>query len=227
MSSLPAPGAIIRRPGQNALIVGLRGSGKTYLTRRLVQAHPRVFIVDPHREYVNVAVAISSVDELVAYLAQTNGRWRISYFSTQLEAEFDALCEIAWELGPCLFAVEEADRFCGPGKISEPFYRIINYGRHAPGPPAAERPVDYLVISRYPAALHVAPRSQAYELYCFNISEPAHVEYIAEVAGKPFADGLRMLTPMHYRFLDRWDPSKGWADYGPDGGLIAPRSAPS
>ncbi len=221
-----SPGAIVRRPGQNAVILGLKGSGKTTLARRLLQQHPRVFIVDPHREYVNVAVSIGSVDQLVDYLAGTSGRWRISYFSTQLEAEFDSLCEIAWELGPCLYVVEEADRFCGPQSIGEPFYRLINYGRHAPGPPVAERPVDFLVISRYPAALHIAPRSQAYELYCFNISEPAHVKYIAEVAGKPFAEGLATLPPMHYRFLDLWDRSKGWADYGPDG-LIAPRSVPS
>src|SRR5712692_2000968 len=223
---------VIRRPGQNACIFGLRGSGKSTLARQLMQSYPRVLIVDPHREHGRTdprvhytgAVEIGSLEQLVEYLGQTQGRWRIAYFNTALEQEFPRLCALAWELGDCLFVVEEVDRFCGPGRISPEFFDIVNYGRHAPGPPAPERPVDYLTISRYPAAVHIAVRSQAYEIYCFTMNEPAHVEYIAEVAGKEFAGGLQTLPPHHYRFLDLYDRRVGWRDVELG---VQPRSLPS
>src|SRR5713101_1979996 len=200
---------VVRRPGQNACIFGLRGSGKSTLSRQLMQSYPRVLIVDPHREHGNP-------DPRVHY----TGAVEIG----SLEQEFPRLCALAWELGDCLFVVEEVDRFCGPGRISPEFFDIVNYGRHAPGPPAPERPVDYLTISRYPAAVHIAVRSQAYEIYCFTMNEPAHVEYIAEVAGKEFAGGLQTLPPHHYRFLDLYDRRVGWRDVELG---VQPRSLPS
>src|SRR5712691_11222615 len=139
---------VIRLPGSNAVIFGLKGSGKSTLARRLLIAHPRVLIVDPNREYGRVAVTIDSLSQLADYLEGTAGRWRVAYFNTRLEDEFELLCATAWAIGNLLFVVEEADRFCDASSIGDRFFTLINYGRHAPGDArSGVRPVDYLAIS--------------------------------------------------------------------------------
>lgn len=200
----------MRRHGQNAVVFGLKGSGKTTLTRRLLVDHRRVLIVDPQREYRQVAVEVGSMQELADYLERTDGRWRIAYFSTQLEQDFPLLCAAAWSIGNLLFVVEEVDRFCEPAWIPQELFQIVNYGRHAPA-----GSVDYLAVSRRPADVHRALTSQAYEIYCFTIGEPRDVEYLSKLVARDFAEGLPALRPHHFRFMDLYDRSKGWRDVGP------------
>jgi len=211
---------VIRRPGQNAVVFGLKGSGKTYLVRRLLLHHPRVLIVDPHREYGSVAVEVSSPQELTDYLEGTAGRWRIAYFNTHLEDDFELLTRAAWSIGNLLFVVEEVDRFCSPTWISDSFFQIVNYGRHAPGGElAGSRPVDYLAVSRTPADVHRSLTRQAYEIYCFTIAEPRDIDYLSRWVSRDFAEGLSTLPPQHHRFMDLYNRLKGWRD-------LTPREAP-
>lgn len=204
---------IIRRPGQNAVVFGLKGSGKTSLVRTLLLHHPRVLIVDPHREYGSVAVELSSSEQLTEYLEQTRGRWRIAYFNTHLEDDFELLCRAAWSIGNLLFVIEEVDRFCNPGWISDSLFQIVNYGRHAPGGElAGSRPVDYLAVSRTPADVHRTLTRQAYEISCFTIAEPRDIDYLSRWVSRDFAEGLSSLPPFHHRFMDLYNRAGGWTD---------------
>lgn len=206
----------MRAPGQNAVVFGLKGSGKTHLVRRLLASHPRVLIVDTQREYGSVAVELGSLAQLADYLDHTAGRWRVAYFNTHLEDEFPLLCQAAWSIGDLLFVVEEVDRFCSPAWIGDEFFQVVNYGRHAPGGAAAgARPVDYLAVSRTPADVNRALTRQAYEVYCFTLSEPRDIDHLAKWIGREFADGLPALPPHSYRFMDLYDRSRGWRDLGP------------
>ena len=202
---------VIRTAGANAVVFGLKGSGKTSLVRsRLLPAHSRCLIIDPNREYGSVAVEVHSLEEWASYVERTDGRWRVALFWPGMEADFEDVCEAVWSVGNLLFVVEEVDRFCDPSSIGDAFYNVVNYGRHAD-----TGPIDFLAVSRTPAAVHRSLTRAAYEVYCFTIGEPRDVDYLRKWVSEAFADGLRDLPPHRYRYMDLWDRSKGPQDMGP------------
>lgn len=210
-AALPRP--VVRKPGSNAVIFGLKGAGKTTLIRqRLLPAHSRCLIVDPQREYGGAAVEVGSLNAWADYVERTSGRWRVALFNVDLEDQFDDLCAAAWSVGNMLLVVEEVDRFCDPSYISDDFFRIVNYGRHAPA-----GPVDFLASSRRPADVNRTLTANAYEVYCFTINEPRDVKYLRDLVGESYADGLQSLPPHRYRYMDLRDRSQGPQDMGANG----------
>jgi hypothetical protein len=198
------------------VIFGLSGFGKTTLARSLLAHHSRCLIVDPLREYSDVAVQVETIEELEAYLAHTHGRWRIAYASDQLndawtdpatgedESEFTQLCRIAYLLGDCLFVIDEVDLFCSPQDIPRQFARLIRYGRH--------QRTQYLAIARRPSEVHRLVTSQAYEISCFAMAEPVDVDYLRKRVGSAFIDGLDHLPPFTYRYQDLLDRTRPMDD---------------
>lgn len=180
------------------------------MQRTLLPHHSRVLVIDPNREYGRVCVEVQSLEEWATYLESTSGLWRVSFFATDLEEQFDAICDAAWSVGNMLLVVEEVDRFCDPSYIGDAFFRVVNYGRHAPA-----GPIDYLAISRAPADVHRAITRMAYELYCFTMGEPRDLEYLRKRVSESFANGLQSLPPHHHRFMDLRDRSRGPQDIAP------------
>lgn len=186
--------------GSNAVIFGRKGSGKTTLARRLLAHHSRTLIVDPLREYGEVAVQVASPPDLAEYVV-SQARWRVAYHNEEMNREFEGLCRVAMALGNCLFLIEEADWFCDPTSIPEELERLVKYGRH--------HDIITLVISRRPSEVHRLLTSQAYAIYCFTTQEPRDLEYLGRLVGREFADGLGDLPPYHYRYQNLWDRSGG------------------
>ncbi len=207
---------VIRRPGQNACVVGTKGFGKTTLVHSLVALHPRVLIVDPHREYPNIAVEVRSRGELEDFLEVTGGSWRICYYNSNLENEFEQLCVIAANVGNLLFVVEDPERFCNPSWIGQDFYKIVDYGRHLPDDDPGARPVDFLICTRNAGSVNRAVTREAYEFYCFNTSEPRDIEWLQEKLSRELIAGLKTLPPHHYRFVDLYDRTRGVQEFVSD-----------
>ncbi len=159
-------------------------------------------IVDPQREYTDVAIGVGSFEALATYLDRTRGHWRIAFYNDHLEADFEALTRVVYALGACLFIVEEADRFSPVFRPSAGLQRIIRYGRHA-----QRGSVDYLCVSRAPAEVARDCTAQAYGIACFTVQEPRHVDYLKHLVGDEYAAGLGELPPLHYRYLNLWDRS--------------------
>ena len=205
---------VTRTPGANAVVFGLKGSGKSSLVRsRLLPNHSRAVVVDPNREYGAVAVEVHSLEEWADYAEQAGASWRVALFWPGLEDDFEDICEAVWNVGNLLFVVEEADRFCDSSNIGDAFFRIVNYGRHTDA-----GTVDFLAVSRRPADVNRTLTAQAYEIYCFSVQEPRDVKYLRERVGEAFAEGLPDFPQGRYRYMDLQDRSRGPQDvvlFGP------------
>lgn len=198
----PGPGAM------NLLVLGRKGAGKTSLVReRLARSFPRALVIDPFQEYADLTVQVRSMRQLEEYLRGADGRFKVSYWNTDLEDRFEAICTAVWNLGRITFFVEETDRWGGRQKVSPAFARIVKYGRHAP-----RGPVGLVAMCRFPAELPIMVRSQAWELDCFTLTEPAHLEWVSEVVEPEFVDGLNRLPPNTYRWKDLQHPQVPWQE---------------
>ena len=93
------------------LIFGKRGSGKSYLARKLMEIELRSVIFDTMSEYENgVVFGAENYDELLEFWRKVyQGRFRIIYRPLQPAAEIDGICELVYNLGNCCFLVEEID----------------------------------------------------------------------------------------------------------------------
>lgn len=196
------------RPGTNANVFGRKGSGKTHLVKRsLLAHHSRILIVDPLREYGDVAIQVQSLEQLADYLAGTAGTWRVTISNDRLEADLEAICEAAYELGDLLLVLEECSWWCSPSFIPDYLKRFVQYGRH--------RGVWPLAIARRPSEIHRMFTSEAYEVYCFTMQEPNDLDYLKKYVSASYAEAAQQLPPKVYLRQNLWDrteePQQGQA----------------
>jgi len=175
-------------------------------------------VIDPHREYGDLpgVMEVDSLEALSDYLRFCNGRWRISYHNQHLNDEFEQLCAAARRLKDCLLIVEETDWFCNAHKMPLEFEQLVKYGRH-------DR-VGLLAVTRAPAEIHNRIRSEAWELCCFALQEPAHVEWLGKVVSPEFAVGIQTLPPTVYRRQSLVDRTQPWQELHTDPKFRSPGS---
>ena len=112
------------------LILGKRGSGKSYLAKKMLQQLSRYLIYDTLGEYTD-GVVIQSLAELSEFWSKVyRGPFRIIYQPLDPELEFDKICSHIWLCENMTFLVEEVDRYARPLAMSLPFKEIIQRGRH-------------------------------------------------------------------------------------------------
>jgi hypothetical protein len=141
-----------------------------------------VIVVDPHREYTDLAVEISSLEDLPEYFAHTEGRWKIAFHNDHLNNDFPILCNIIYSVANCHLLVDEADWFCTPLAIPSEFDRLVKYGRH--------RNLTLCCVSRRPSEIHRNITANSFRCFAFSIQEPRDVEYLKAFAGSDFTDSL-------------------------------------
>jgi hypothetical protein len=169
----------------------------------LVRRFPRSLIVDPFGEYADLVDAkVRSVEDLREFLASTDGTWRVSYSpgsGARVREDFPVLCDCAMRLGDMMLVVEETSQHCNAWKIGPEFLELVEYGRHALEEETGRgHPVGLVALSRTPTEIHNIIRSQSWEMDCFALSEPAHLEWCARVVSPEFAARVRDLPDAHY-----------------------------
>jgi hypothetical protein len=205
-------------PGSNAVVFGRKGAGKTSLARWSLARHSRCLIVDPHREYSDLAVEIDSLDALPEYFERSEGRWRIAYHNDHLNDDFPTLCNVMYGVGDCHFLVDEADWFCTPLAIPYEFDRLVKYGRH--------RRITLCCLSRAPSEVHRNITRNAYECFAFSLQEPRDLEYLRAYCGEEFTGqlpGLPVLEGRRVSLADRTEPILAFRlTPGAGGGTLTP-----
>lgn len=183
------------------LITGQTGSGKSTLARAVLRDKTRVLIADADfQEYGALDFTPPDgpgFDALIDYLKQrasTTAFYRVSY--TPYEVEYPLMCELARELGPIDFVIEECDRFPDPKQCPE-YEEIIGRGRHWG--------VSIMAISRHPFAIPVSFRREANRIFAFRHHEPRDIEWLRDVMGKA-AEELPSLGDHEYL---EWTPKTG------------------
>jgi len=159
-------------------------------------------VCDPFGEYVDVCThKVRSVEEWREAVATTNGTWRCSLVMKPqaLREEFPLVCACVMNVGDMMLVVEETSMHCSAWRIGPEFLEVVEYGRHALEEETGRaHPVGLVAISRTPTEIHNIIRSQSWELDCFALSEPAHLDWCARVVGPEFAARVRDLPDSHY-----------------------------
>jgi len=172
------------------LIFGKRGSGKSFLAKKLIAGHKRYLVFDTLGEYTD-GVVIESFDVLKLFWGSTYVKdFRIIYRPLNPESEFEKICDLVWSLGNMAFLVEEVDCFCKPQSICTPFASIIQRGRH--------RNITLIGVTQRPAGIARLLTSQAKQMCIFNTTEPRDVDYFRQVVGDCLVERVTALKQYEY-----------------------------
>ena len=187
------------------LIFGKRGSGKSYLAKKMIGAEQRLVVYDTLGEY-NQGVIFDSV-QWKAFLqfwdSVYRSNFRLIYRPLEPAAEIDRIANLVYLCGDVTFLVEEIDCFCTSQQISEHFAHIIQRGRH--------RNVTLIGVTQRPYGIHRLLTSQAKEIYVFNTNEVRDREYLRNLLGQDIEAKLDQLK--QYEFV-KWSDDTGQLEIG-------------
>lgn len=178
------------------LIFGKRGSGKSYLAKKLIEKESRLVIFDTMSEYENgVIFGPENYNEFLNFwLKVYRGRFRLIYRPVKPDAEIERISDLVYNLGGCCFLVEEIDCYCTAYQISDTFASIIQRGRH--------KNITLIGITQRPYGIHRLLTSQAKEIFIFNTNEPRDREYLRTLLGQeiePKLDALKQYEYVHWQ----------------------------
>jgi len=181
------------------LIFGKRGSGKSYLAKKLIENENRLVIFDTLSEY-NSGVVFDDYKAFAEFwLRIYQHPFRLIYRPLNPDAEIDNVAELVFSLGQVCFIVEEIDCYCSAYQISDHFAHIVQRGRH--------RDITLIGITQRPYGIHRLLTSQAKEIYVFNTNEPRDQEYLRTLLGQGIEDKLDQLK--QYEFVKWMDGKEG------------------
>jgi len=174
------------------LILGKRGSGKSYLANKLIENEPRLVIFEVMSEYKNdVVFDAENYDLFLEFWRKVYvGRFRIIYQPIKPDDEIEKIGELVYNLGQCCFLIEEVDCYCSSQSISDNFAAIIQRGRH--------KHIRLIGITQRPYGIHRLLTSQAKEIFIFNTNEPRDREFLRILLGQEIDSKLDTLKPFEY-----------------------------
>ena len=174
------------------LIIGKRGSGKSYLTRKMVANHRRLLTYDIMSEYTDGVVF--GTETILAFrkfwLHIYKDDFRLIYQPVQPKKEIEDLARLVFALGNMTFVVEEIDSICTAYDLPESFSRLIARGRH--------RNITLIGVTPAPFGIHRDLTRQAKEIYVFNTREPRDRDYLRNLLGQEIESKLDQLKKYEY-----------------------------
>lgn len=174
------------------LIFGKRGSGKSYLAKKLIAAEQRLFIWDRMGEYDQGVVFTAEEKPMFQEFFQHvyRGKFRIIYRPLHPKEEIIWISDLVYTLGDVTFLVEEIDSICTPWIIEESFEAILNRGRH--------KDITLIGVTPAPFGIHRDLTRQAKEIYIFSTNEPRDREYLRNLLGSEIEEKLNGLGLYEY-----------------------------
>lgn len=178
------------------LIFGKRGSGKSWLAKKLIENEPRFIVFDTMSEYENGVIfdAENFAEFLEFWQNVYRSRYSLLYRPMMPAVEIKDISELVYMVGNCCFLVEEIDCYCTAYQISETFAQIIQRGRH--------KNIKLIGITQRPYGIHRLLTSQAKEIFVFNTNEPRDREYLRTLLGQeiePKLDALKQYEYVHWQ----------------------------
>lgn len=172
---------------QNRIIAcaGRKGSGKSTKAREILQQINRLFIYDTMGEHRWCPDSFEELDAAVIYLMESRayeGGFMARYVpeADDEEADFSEVCNVVYEQGNMMFAIEEVAMLgCSPNHSPKKFKRLMRLGRH--------RNVDMLYTTQRLEEIPVSLRSATDVFILFSHTEPLALKAIAERCGDDIA----------------------------------------
>lgn len=175
------------------LVIGKRGSGKSWLVKFLTRDSKRLVVYDIMSEYTDgVTFEDTEKKELGDFWRQVYKQdFRIVYRPMQTKTEIEWLAEAIYTLGNLTFIVEEIDSICTAWEIPQWMQAIIQRGRH--------RNIEMIGVTPAPFGIHRDLTRQAKDIFVFKTNEPRDMQYLRQLLGESIEEKLTALEP--YQFI--------------------------
>jgi len=174
------------------LIFGKRGTGKSFLAGKLIEAERRLLTYDTLSEYESgVIFGTEQAEQFKEYWKHVYRKnFRLIYRPLNPQDEIDEIADLVFALGDMTFLVEEVDCYCTSYQISDAFAHIIQRGRH--------KNISLIGVTQRPFGIHRLLTSQAKEIYVFGTNEPRDREYLKLLLGEQIEVKLDQLKQYEY-----------------------------
>ena len=174
------------------IVIGKRGSGKSYLVKKMIAKEKNLFVWDLMSEYEQGVIFEQETQaEMIEWWRSHYRRpHRIVYRPLNPNAEIEFIANCIYSLGNVTFVVEEIDSVCTTFDMPVAFHSIIQRGRH--------KNITLIGVTPAPFGIHRNLTRQAKEIYIFNTNEPRDVQYLTNLLGSAIADKIQSLNQYEY-----------------------------
>lgn len=174
------------------MVFGKRGSGKSYLVKKMIADEKYLFVWDLMSEYTEGVVFEQETMLKMCEFWQSHYRrpHRIIYRPLQPKAEIEFVARCVYALGNITFVVEEIDSICDAYNMPDFFSNIVQRGRH--------RNITLIGVTPAPFGIHRDLTRQAKEIYVFNTNEPRDIQYLTNLLGSAIAEKIQSLGQYEY-----------------------------
>lgn len=192
--------------GRNILITGRTGTGKSYLTMKLLAGLDRLIVYAPKREehgYPGVYFDGMEPDGFKRFClwwyecVRNHVGFRLVYRPNDLFdiEEFDRVAKLAYACGGLTFVCEELMTYTTERNIGQGFKRLLVAGR--------TRGINCYMLTQRPYKIPREVTSQAREAFIFATHEPTDLDYITQTFGTETRTKLESLQQYeHVHWLD-------------------------
>lgn len=174
-------------------IFGKRGSGKSYLAKKMMRGLGRCIVVDPKREYRGGRV-VSHPLELYREIRgkQTFAAIYRPPYGVDVREHFPWLCRVALHVGNLWFMVDELPKCVDRNRSPREWDELIAEGRHAL--------VRIVAMSQRPQKVSRDLTENASRVYVFRTHEPRTLKYYRDFMDDAALEKIKGL-PDHVPFL--------------------------
>lgn len=164
-------------------IFGMKGSGKSFLTKEIVQEYPRVIAIDNIGEYpLEVSQGFeASVKRIVQ--ASRQSTFRIAVRTESVEKDLEII-KLVGTMQSLLLVVEETSKYVNAVWMPEPIENLIRYGRH--------RDISQIYLARRPSEIARDLTANADFIATFRAQEPRDIAYLRSFMGERAYDVPRL-----------------------------------
>lgn len=205
---------------QNVIIgiIGRKGTGKSTLTREILQRGDREFIFDAAADHLWVPDQFTDLDSAYAYILDRGSQPQTFIGSYIPETEDDdktlitdvsEICGAVWEVGNQTIVLEELPTYSQPQWCPPKINKLFRLGRH--------RSINIVYTGQRAAELPRRATGATDLFILFQTSEPTDLDKIAERCGNETADLVRRLGEHEFVVFDVRSRSllridSGWYD---------------
>lgn len=192
-------------PPDCTTIVGMRGSGKSFLARKLGIAYPKQVIFDPVCDW-NDGVIVSSFDgfcEKIRKFKDIDRGNLIFRFSPDDESKAETLNEalrILYSMGNVQAVIDEIQLFCTPHYMPPYLENLYFIGRH--------KKVGVTAITQRPSRLNKSCLSQSNHVFVGQLHEKNDISVVANFLNLSYQEISSLKPREFYHYSPTYGRSK-------------------
>lgn len=192
-------------------VIGASGTGKGVWTKGKMHelAPPRLIVWDFKNEYDDHAKLVGSLDAIRRQMIKAGtGPLRVRYVpkgagEKALRQEFEALCELVYAFGQCVFVAEELANVTTPGWAPASWRKMTTSGRH--------EGIHIIGATQTPALVDKSFLGNCTLIHCCALREHAHRQAVARAMD---IDPAKITALVKLQWLERnydtGELTEGW-----------------